>query len=482
MKMTRTLALVAMLSALGLGACNNFLSGDKLTNNPNKTTGATADQLFIGVQVAVMGQFESFPMNLLPTWDQQIQGVGRQWITFSNFGAGTDNLTSDGMWNAFYGGGGLADIKRGIAASEAAGRQKEVGQFRVFEALYMGTAADLWGDVPFDSAGTPSPTFDAQADVYAHVQALLDSAITDLSGAGEGAGVDFYFNGDFDKWTAVAHTMKARFYMHTAEKPDLSYDNAILQNVIDEAAEGISDPSGSLQTVHTQNTFEQNLFYQFLVGSRKGDVEPSAIHINLAKQFNDQVLLAKLYAKNSAGQYLGSSPGQSAGTLTSNFAIAPDYPMPLVTYSENILLDAEARYRLGDTGPGGAAATDLATERAAMGETGAPTLPTGANALLVAILDEKYLQNFLNPEAYFDYLRTCVPNVPLPVHHDSNFPYVPARFNYGYTESTTNPNIPSEDGLYSNANWPKHATDPSGATCLGQVNRPANTAATSLRK
>lgn len=481
MKKTHTLALVAMLSALALGACNNFLTGDKLTNNPNKSTAATADQLFIGVQVAVMGQFEPYPMNLLPLWDQQIAGVNRQWRTLSNFGQGTDNLTSDGLWNAFYGGGGLADIKRGIAAADAVGNQKEIGQFRVLEALYMGTAADLWGDVPFDSAGNPFPTFDSQAAVYAHVQLLLDSAITDLGAGGEGAGVDFYFSGDFSKWIAVAHTLKARYYMHTAELPNLAYDDAILQLVISEAAQGVADPSGSLQTVHTTNTFEQNLFYQFLVGSRKGDVEPSAIHINLAKQFNDQVLLATLYSRNSAGQYLGSSAGQSAGSLVSNFAIAPDYAMPLVTYSENILLDAEARYRRGDTGAGGAAAADLATERATLGETGAPTLPTGANALLVAILDEKYLQNFLNPEAYFDYLRTCVPNVPLPVLHDSNFPYVPARFQYGYTESTTNTaNIPSEAGLYSNANWPKHAADPSGATCFGQAGRPENTAGTSL--
>lgn len=472
MKKTHTLALVATLTALASVGCNNFLTGDKLTTNPNKPTQVTADQLFIGVQVAVMGQWETYPMNLLPLWVQQIAGVNRQWATYSDFSSGTDNLTSDALWNAFYAAGGLADIRRGETAADGVGNQRQVGQFRVLEALYMGTAADLWGSVPYSSAGTPFPTFDAQADVYAHVQAVLDSAITDLAGAGNGAGVDFYFGGDLSKWTAVAHTMKARFYMHTAENSDLSYDNTILQKVLTETGLGIADPSGSLSTQHTTNNLEQNLFYQFLVGSRKGDVEPAALHINLAKQFNDQVLLAQLYAKNSSGDYVGSPPGSSVGSSVSNFAIAPDYSMGLVTYSENILLDAEARYRLGDTGSGGVAAQDLNAERAAYGESGSAVIPSGTNGLLVGILEEKYLRNFLNPEVYFDYLRTCVPNLPLPSGHTAAFNYIPSRFNYGYTETTTNPNVPADP--VANGNWPKHATGPAGVACAGQKDRPAN--------
>ena len=61
----------------------------------------------------------------------------------------------------------------------------------------MGTAADLFGDVPYDSALTAEPKFDTQADVYAHVQATLDTAITDLAGAGAGGAVDFFFASDF---------------------------------------------------------------------------------------------------------------------------------------------------------------------------------------------------------------------------------------------------------------------------------------------
>jgi starch-binding outer membrane protein, SusD/RagB family len=468
MKKTHKLALVATLIAFVSAGCNNFLTGEGLGNNPNQPTSANADQLFIGVQVATMANWETYPMNLLPLWAQQIAGVNRQWASYSNYGSGTDNLTADGLWIPIYASGGLADVRRGEAAAVANGNQKAVGQFQVLEALLVGTATDLWGDVPFDSAGTPFPTFDAQADVYAHLQALLDSAITNLGGAGAGNAVDYYFANDFSAWIGVAHTLKARYYMHTAENSDLSYDNTKLQSVLTETALGVSSVSGSLATKHTSTTFEQNLFYQFLIGSRAGDVEPSALHINLAKQFNDNVLLAQLYAKNSAGNYLGSPPGVSAGSNVSAFAIPLDYSQGIVTYAENLLLSAEAHYRLGQNGP---ALSDLTLERSAYDEAGAPVVPGVTNGLLVGILEEKYVRLFLNPEVYFDYLRTCVPNVALPANHTGAFDYVPARLPYSYTEATTNTaNIPADP--IANAVWPKHPTDPSGTVCAGQALRP----------
>ena len=102
----------------------------------------------------------------------------------------------------------------------SAGNQREVGELQVVEALLIGTSADLFGDVPYDSALTPSPSFDTQAAVYAHVESTLNAAITNLSAGGAGAAVDFFYGNDAAKWTAVAHTLKARYLMHTAENSD----------------------------------------------------------------------------------------------------------------------------------------------------------------------------------------------------------------------------------------------------------------------
>src|SRR5947209_2355316 len=158
MKMkSRVLALVAMIGAVTLYGCNSFLTCDKCKNNPNLPTTASADQLFIGAQVALMAQWETFPLNLLPTWVDQIAGVNRQWANYANYASGTDNITSDATWISMYGPGGLADLHRAEVNADSSGNLKEVGQLQVIEGLLMGTSADLFGDVPYDSALTTFP-------------------------------------------------------------------------------------------------------------------------------------------------------------------------------------------------------------------------------------------------------------------------------------------------------------------------------------
>jgi hypothetical protein len=463
MKMkSRALALVAIVGAATTFGCNNFLTGDKLSNNPNLPTSATADQLFIGVQVATMAQWETYPLNLLPTWVDQIAGVNRQWANYADYASGTDNITSDATWISMYGPGGLADLRRGEDEATALGNLKEVGQLKVFEALLMGTSADLFGSIPYDSALTSEPKFDAQADVYTHVQATLDTAISDLAAGGAGGAVDFFYTNNFAKWTAAAHTLKARFFMHTAENADLSYDNTKLNSVLTETAQGISDPSGDFSTQHTTASLENNLFYEFLVGSRAGDVEPSQLHISLLQALNDNVLLAASYSS----PFSGSAAGVSAGSHVSTFLIGPASQMIIVGNYENLLLSAEAHFRLGAAGT---AATELQTEHANYGEPGSVPIVGGTNGLLITIINEKFARGFLNPEIYFDYLRTCVPNIPLPAGIANVFTAVPARFNYGFTEEVTNTKTPADP--LANGNWPKHATSASGAACFGQKDR-----------
>lgn len=463
MKMkSRALALVAIVGAATTFGCSNFLTGDKLSNNPNLPTSATADQLFVGVQVATMAQWETFPLNLLPTWVDQIAGINRQWKDYAQYNSGTDNITSDATWISMYGPGGLADLRRAEDEATTNGNLKLVGQLKVIEALLMGTSADLFGSIPYDSALTAEPKFDVQADVYTHVQATLDTAISDLASGGGGGVADFFYANDFAKWTAAAHTLKARFFMHTAENADLSYDNTKLSSVLTETALGISDPSGDLATQHTANNLEANLFYEFLVGSRAGDVEPAQLHITLLQSLNDNVLLAQSYT----APFGGSSPGVSGGSHVSRFLIGPTTPMIIVGNYENLLLAAEANYRLGNTGTAG---TELQTEHANYGEPGSVPIVGGTNGLLVTIINEKFARGFLNPEVYFDYLRTCVPNIPLPAGLSNAFTAVPARFDYGFTEETTNTKTPADP--LANGNWPKHPTSPSGAACLGQKDR-----------
>ena len=133
--------------------------------------------------------------------------------------------------------------------------------------------------------------------------------------------------------------------------------------------------------------------------------------------------------------------------------------MPIVTWAESRLIEAEAAYKGGDEAGARAA---LNAVRAAV------PLPASAatgTALFTAIMEEKYVATFRTPEAWNDYKRTCYPNI-TPTAGKTN---VIGRLPYGSAERSTNPNVPAL-GAQPLKNWndPVTATSTNGAACIGQ--------------
>ncbi|MDQ6828342.1 MAG: SusD/RagB family nutrient-binding outer membrane lipoprotein [Gemmatimonadota bacterium] len=456
----------AVVLAATVSGCRDFLKGNALTTNPNSPSVVTADQLFVGVQVANQGRYETYPYQLFPLWSQQISGVARQWITLADFG--NDEFTSDGAFSGIYTAGGLVDIRAIEDSARAHNNRKFLGIARVYEALIIGDAADIWGDIPYAqalNAKTP-PSLDPQASVFARVQAVLDSAILDLPAGGAGPiSRDFVYNNDATKYLAAAHTLKARYYMHASKTAGGTYDAAALTAAKTQALLGINSAAGDWMTLHSSTTGEENLLYGFLI-DRAGDIDPGATLVNEINAAGATQLLAQYFTKNSAGGYQGSPPDRG-GSNPSAFAVQVDTRFGIVTYAENQMILAEAQFRLGD--PAGALTT-LNAYRASQGEA---ALAVTGTSILTAVLREKYIHIFYSPQPYFDYLRTCYPNLPLPAA--SKLPYIPARLFYGYTERITNTNIPSvsaQSAHPANTNYPKNLVDPTGAACVGQRNRP----------
>jgi hypothetical protein len=498
MSKTTKLALAAAIPMLLLAGCSDFLKGPGLNTNPNKPTSATNDQLWVGVEVAVMAQWENYPLMLFQTWAQQIAGINRQWQTYATYSSGIDENAADGAWNQTYGPGGLRDLKQIQASLTDLGAIHWRGETEVLEALYMGTAADIWGSIPYSDAmnGSTPPTFDTQAAVYTQVLAKLDAAITDLASTDTKLPLtDFFYNNNAALWTRAAHTLKARFLMHTAATSATTYNNATLASVITEAGLGIQK-GGDLVAVHTGTPGEQNLFYSFQF-SRAGDVGSAAPHIKRIQcaepvndlatftgnlptgcinQVADAFLLPKYYTPNRYGNYYGSTaglPGDApAGKAADSVAFFevtndPKVAWPIVSNAENQMLLAEAQYRSVS------AATGLATLnafRVANGSAAITPAPAGV-FILEDILREKFIRNFFNMEVWNDYNRTCYPNTPQPqTIPDSTISYVPGRLPVGYTEQATNPNVPAQpSGNPMNANNFKHATALDGAVCHGQI-------------
>ena len=458
----RNLAIYAAVGA-SFAACLPF-TGEKLDSNPNAPLAATIDQNFIAIQAVMFSQLTSDQAMLQNVWMQQLSGNGRQWVANDQYNQGED-FDPVGSW---YTTGGLVDIRKAEAAATARNDKLYLGILQTWEALVMGNVADIYGDVGYSKAldlsgktGTPA-TLDTQQSVYAALQVLLDAAIANVTAGGIGpGGRDLAYGGSGAKWARLGHTLKARLYMHTAERLPASYALALAQ-----AKLGISSSADDFNSYQSSTVGEQNRWYEFKVG-RSDDVAAGRTLVELMRSRGDPRLTAWFDVNGSGqirGQYPWTSPrpGNETDPSWLTDAIAGDVaPMPIVTWAETKLIEAEAAYRGADEA-GARAALNLVRASAPLPAVAASV--TGP-ALLTAIMEEKYVDTFRTLESWNDYKRTCYPNL-TPASGKSN---VIARMPYGSQERSTNPNVPAL-GAQPVRNWndPVTPTSTDGAACIGQ--------------
>ncbi|GAC1651149.1 MAG: SusD/RagB family nutrient-binding outer membrane lipoprotein [Gemmatimonadaceae bacterium] len=471
--MTRYIVVGAAAGALVLSvaACTDFLKGNKLSVDPNNPTAATADQLFVGLQVAAFAEHETTASELNWVWGQQVSGVARQWKNKARYSVGETD--TDNSFSQIYGHGGLLDINQTIKQAKLASNGVLTGEAQMYKALTLVRGAAWFGNIPYRTALTGTgakPTLDPQAQVYSDALLVIDSAIASFRMGGAGAqprSGDFVFRNDTSKWIAAAHSLKARVYLRTSQGAD---SLAKLASALSEATLGISSPAGNWQTFHTTAAGEANLFYEFLFVTRNGDIEPGKALVDLLNSPKYQPtsgftpLVAQYFTPNSSGAFVGAAPGKTAGAAASGFNIRADSPTPILTYAENQMIIAETQYRL-QAPPQAQARQTLNDFRATLGQT--PLASVGTQ-LLYDILEEKYVTNYLSLEPYQDYLRTCVPNLALPA--GAQKPFAPGRFFYGFNERISNPNIPSlGQQTLINPAYPPHKFDPLGLPCAAQT-------------
>lgn len=457
-------ALGAALLAGSLGACD-FI--ESTTSDPNQIPEANLDQLFVAAQVNSYHITESQTARLASLWTQQTSGINNQFAAREVYNF--DEEEGNGLWSSIYAAGGVIDIRRAIAQAEEQGRRPYAGILKIHEAYFVGTAADTWGDVPYTQAGDgntfPEPQLDDQMAVYAAIQTLLDQAIADLGASTVGTSgpgvVDFNLRGgenaaaQFARWTRVARTLKARYYMHVAEVQGAS----AYQAAYDQAVQGVTSNAYNWVAVHSTSATEQNLWYQFDRERQDhivaGDFLVDLMNNNTPGVLTDDDPRLSIYFETArgsfAGQYAGSAPGAAAGDPetdashlnTDDGPASADFNLPIVSCTENAGIAAEAAYRLNRI-------TDarnwynamIACQENFWGVSLAGRVPNvGAltgTPLLTAIMTQKYIGLFLNPEIWNDWKRTCLPNFPTAVAGES----APGRFFYPQNERQSNTNIP----------------------------------------
>ena len=515
--------LSAALAASAAG-CGDFLSGPGVDKDPNNITKLTRPgPLYIGIQALQSVQFEGQLARNAAEYVQQVAGITRQQVGYDLYQM--DPSTIDPHFYSVYGssiviqgGGGLLDIHKMLQLARVANDSIYLGIGKVYEALVIGMAASIWGDIPYREAADstiPTPAFDPQLQVYSDVLTQLDSAIFFLAAnpAPPNAGPpsdnsELIYNdrgGDpaalAAVYTQVAHSLKARYHMHLAEVDPSHYALAL-----GEVPQGINTPANDMLWFHDQSPTGQNVWWQFM--SSRGDIGPGAALIEVMKRRiaqgvdNDERLNfyfqqavfdpdpavtgdeqpvgffgyrpgGSTNLQTAAGIYNGSGSPPGTGAPTDdggdyslfNFIDANTDPgdvrMPVITYAETQLIGAEAAFQ---TGGEGAAQPylDAARQNRSFGARGATPivftpLPS-APATLPNIMEEKYVTLFLNIEAWNDYKRTCLPDLaPAPSALGSTVPGpnpVPGRLPYGITEINANPHTPNVSPVGRNANDP----------------------------
>ncbi len=431
---------------MATGCKSDFLTGGDLSTDPNRPNTATANQLFAGAEAAIWALLGSDPARVTGMWARQFAGGQNQYQSIYNY------LYDEGVQSGFnaglYAAGGLVDIVRAQKIATEEQNFSLLGILQVQEGITMGTGADLFGNLVYSEAlsNKDNPKLDDQLAVYDSVQKVLSAAIVNLAKTAETnsppSAADLVYFGDTESWTALAHTLKARFYMHTAEVRPGAHAQALA-----EARQGISSDGGNYFGAFTTSAAEQNFYYQFEVpAGRAGYLIADPQFVSLLQSRNDP----------RRADYFNA-----AGTRLSGARLAPDFQQPFVTYDENTLIWAEAAYRTGDQAT---ALNKLNEERA---NHGLPAEAVAGQALLNEILIEKYIADFqLGHEAWNDYKRTCTPNFP-PTQAGKK---MPGRMYYDPNERLTNTNIPPAGEGFNgtrNPNDPPNAvSDGTGAACL----------------
>lgn len=459
----KRLLLYSLLIGL-LASCSSLV--EDLNEDPNSPTSASYQYILTGTEVGNMNLHTGEVARKAGIFSGYYTGIDRQHLGFSQYAVSTSDF--DGHWNAVYVQVVINALSTEAAAIEEGADGITVGIAQVLRAMALGTAAGLWGDIPFAEAGVPeieNPAFEGQVAAFESTQALLDQAIDNLQ-AGTGrpvAGSDIHFDGSPAPWLEVANTLKARYYLHAKD-----YARAY-----EFAQKGISSPANSLNGPHGDAVDNSNLNFQFFaIQSRQSDLIVSPFMASLldgdaasSPDINNYRGNAKT---NEAGRYgylfrttdLGVQPN------TVNGFAAQSAPSPMVTYEENLLILAEAGYRTAgfEVGLGhlndfraylngggyfasaGGSSIQYDAYTAADFESGGMENADGlsaGDALLREILEERYITFFGLIEGFNDTRRTEGETaVRVPVEPNVG-DQLPQRFLYPTTEIDRNLNVPT---------------------------------------
>jgi len=441
-----------------------------LNDNPNEiTVGDVEAKLFLnGAQLANTQVQAGHVNRITGLFSGQLTGFASVYSNVYGYSLSAAEINS--LWNHLYI-GVLTNVRYVQVNADATGDKLMLGIAKVVEAHAFGTAAAIFGDIPYSESGTgiEDPKFDSQKSVFQALASLLDSGIADLQAAtSRSEEYDIYFEGDAAKWVEAAYTLKARYLLQMKD-----YAGAYAA-----ALNGISTADGDMlfkpRGDASSTSGDKNLFWTILAGSRGGDIGTG-----------DSYLMGLLDPTNGASRNniktdetarFGYNRIDESGGVANKGVVEQFEPHRLVTYSENLLILAECGARTAGVATGlghlnevrsylnnggwlNAAFDTVAYKYEAYLEAdfaagGIENLDNIApeRALLREIIEERFVSGFGTFMPFNDSRRLRKSDgdiaVPFPLNTPSATQYV-ERILYAQNELNSNTNAPSDPGIYA---------------------------------
>lgn len=466
---------VALLTA-GLAGCKKQLDINK---NPNAVTESniTAD-LIIPNALHGTGAQTALGYGWLANW------VG-YWSPSGSYNPNTEestyNITSsfqETKWANVY--NVLFDLDVAEKKARENGQSYIRAMAMVAKAHLFQNLVDLYGNIPYSQAFQPfefpTPKYDKGEDIYAGLQAKLDTAITLMSNASPNSvdeKVDIVFHGDPELWTKFANTIKLRLLIHnslnnanpTAELAKIEANGGVLS--FDESA---SVNPGYVNDANKQSPFygaygltpsgnQANEYYRanaYIINTLRNGADarlgyffkPAASPLNPAVPF-----VGTTYGRDPDVTFNGDRTSNIGEGLTKGF----DQDQWIITSVESLFLRAEAVARgwlqgdartayedavyesfiwLGVENAEDEAAAFLETSAADWANSGATV-----DSKVKFIVKQKYIALIgINPlEAWVDYRRLGVPtDIPISVNPARGSRVIPLRLIYPAAEYAVN--------------------------------------------
>jgi len=482
-----------------LSSCKKYLDINRDPNLPADVT----EKLMLP---AIIGTFSyevagGYPTRTATLWTKHLAYAGADRHSGSYYLTEND---VDNFWRFSSYNSVMGTAVEMIAKAEKNGNPSYAAIGRIILAWNLSYLTECYGSIPYSDAfkaeqGVIKPKYDTQEDIYKEIQKLLDQSIVD---AGKGTGLkpgvdDFIYGGVMQSWVHLANTLKARFYLRLSNAP--GYNAATQADLALKAldAGAITDKDAPTATYFSVANAE-NPWYQFAIGGKWNfSTKPSQYYVNLLLG-DDEIpgtldprlpFQVSVVPKGSdpanpgvnAGKYVGvtnDGPPLNIANYSpiGSFYSARNAKLNLLVYAEVPFIRAEAEFLKANKSVN-AAVVAAYNEGVAASMTfyGIDVNPSTSSAETKAylaypdhvinlatsstdayrrIMQQKYIANYLQFEAYNDFRRTGYPVLPIndevyapdvDLVNKPEMGIIPLRLPYPSSERSYNKeNIPSD--------------------------------------